>query len=131
VHLTANVTLPVVENLPDVLTGQPEDTQKRINKAVDDAIDAAVGIPVRLQISNTGVSGIRNLFVQVTIASLGDVDVVDASELRSAAISRWLFAESLLVEPKFYGGGFTPSPELVVESEGPSALANSYPLVLD
>lgn len=114
VHPTASVTLPVLEDLPDVLAAQSEYTRKAIENAIEDAVDAAVGIPVRLQISNTGASGIRNLFVQVTIrASLGEVDVVDALEVKSRGLSAW----SVLIHPKFHGGGSIPSPELV-ETEG-------------
>jgi len=115
VHLTASVTLPVVENLRDVLAEQPDDTHKSIEKAVENAVDVAVSIPVRLQISNTGASGIRNLFVQVTIRpASGQPDIVDAAQVRLRA---WGWTRYLQFEPDLYGGGLLPSLGLA-ETEG-------------
>jgi len=122
-HLSRSVTLPRPEDLLDVLESQPDEIRKLLEKAVGDAIDEAISVPVLLRISNAGASGIRNLFVQVTIApSSGTVDVLDASELRwissyTRSLSDVWFTGRSIVEPKLYLSGSAQSQELI-ETEG-------------
>lgn len=88
--------LPEVTDLEVALAG--ESTQMRT--AVDEKIRKASAFDVLLAIGNAGSSGIRNLYIEVSVRASSKIDVVDAHKWRYDLFFRTQFADQLSEVPR-------------------------------
>ena len=95
------LNLPVIQDLDEKLDqNRDEGAAELIKKTVNDRLVRANTFPVLLAISNTGSSGIRNLYVEMSIQALsGEIEVSDSQpgDLSSLIYSHFIFEKSELL----------------------------------